>query len=326
MPLLCTQNMHRMLRQRSPKKQRHAIEGAKLNWCCSRGRLFVIWILLCGFDTKYCRANQRDAATTSSVRSHTQAPNKDTGYDSGGLEDWGGMFGGYIHMHATPRANNDDVGEKMRADGAEKAADQFHKLIFSFLTTLLPSPDARASDTSFDDAPPVALVSILLNSKILDKAAELLRNDSLDDATGRKGLYMALIGFLRVGGTHGALKKKIVYGERVVWHDSINLLVLSFQGPGKYRSQTGSSLASGLRNLNIQSEIMLRGALASRHEFTDTHGTDMLWLCRMISDLSSHLRIESQDARAGKTHGIVEVADDAVWSINRPTPSLYKTY
>jgi hypothetical protein len=285
--------------------------------------LFVVWIMLCGFDVKYCRAKAHDAATTSSGRREvpryphgdrlegrysTKADNG-VGYESGGFyDDYEDMFG-----RSPQQAKVADSG-KARAESAEKRTDQFHKLVFAFLKTLLPSPDARAGNSSFDVAPPGALVSFLTNSKILDKAAELLRNDSLDNATKRKELYMALVGFLQVVGTHEATKQKVVYSERIVWPDTINLLVLSFQGPGKNRSQTGSSLASGLRNLHIQSEVMLKGAMGAKKEFADQQGTDMLWLCRMISDLSSHLRIGSGEARGGlTTHGIVEVPDEQIW-------------
>lgn len=57
---------------------------------------------------------------------------------------------------------------------------------------------------------------------------------------------------------------------------------------------------------------MLKGAMASRAEFADQQGTDLLWLCRMISDLSSHLKI-GDGARGVTTHGIVEVPDEQIW-------------
>lgn len=50
--------------------------------------------------------------------------------------------------------------------------DQFDTAVFGFLKRLLPSPEGLGS---FDGNPPGALVSVLVNSKVLDKAAELLR-------------------------------------------------------------------------------------------------------------------------------------------------------
>lgn len=105
-----------------------------------------------------------------------------------------------------------------------------------------------------------------------------------------------------------------MYGERIVWPDSVNLMTLSFKGPGTIQSQSGSSLAASLRNLNTQSEVMLKGALSSKQDFADKQGTDLLWLCRMISDLSSHLRIGTAPTERGlATHGIIEVPDNYIW-------------
>lgn len=217
--------------------------------------------MLCGFDAKYCNANQRDARTTSTGRNSVAAyrgygpqhgQNTGVGYDNSGYDDYG--FGGMFGMNTTHGSESRDRG-KAKAEGVEKQTDQSYTWMFAFLKILLPCPDRKPENTSFDIAPVGALLSILMNSKILEKAAELLRNDSLDNATKRKDLYMALIGFVQVVGTHDATKTKAMYGDRIVWPDKVNLLVLSFAGPGNSRSETGSSLASGLRNLNIQSEV-----------------------------------------------------------------------
>jgi baculoviral IAP repeat-containing protein 6 len=44
------------------------VQGTKLEWCCSRGRLFMIWILLCGFDQQYSSKKRREASITGSGR------------------------------------------------------------------------------------------------------------------------------------------------------------------------------------------------------------------------------------------------------------------
>jgi hypothetical protein len=277
--------------------------------------------MLCGFDVKYCRAKERDGRTTSTVRrdtSTTKTPygfrmplrkvDNGTGYESGGYEP----EGFYESMFGLSLVKTGKSSDRERAEDAEKRTDQFHTLVFAFLKTLLPTSGGLSS---FDESPPGALGSVLVNSKVLNKAAELLRNDSLDDITKRGELYTELMGFLRVVGTHAALKNKAMYAERVIWPDGVNLLTLSFQGPGENRSQVGSSLAAGLKNLNIQSEVMLKGASGAKQEFADRQGSDMLKLCRMISDLSNHLRIKMDDAKQGlTTHGIIEIPDEEIWS------------
>jgi hypothetical protein len=280
--------------------------------------------VLCGFDGRYCREKARDGAATRSATT-TRAPpatqfgmyggsgfgfgaakpDNGTGYASGfDDEDYFDSWG-----YDTKQVANDSA--RKHAQSVEQRLDAFYALVFAFLNKLLPSAEGTSS---FDVAPPAALVSVVLNSKVLDIAAELLRNDSLDDATKRKDLYMALVGFLRVVGTHESTKRKVMFGERVVWPDSSNLLTLSFQGAGKLRCSTGSSLANGLKNLTVQSDIMLFGALSSKPEFKDKAGTDLLWLCHMISDLATHLKIGKEgNEKKVTSHGIVEVPDDAIW-------------
>ncbi|KAF1913810.1 hypothetical protein BDU57DRAFT_417537, partial [Ampelomyces quisqualis] len=282
------------LDKESSRRVSHDVQGTNVSWCCGRGRLFVVWILVCGFDARYCAARGRD-----------RVAGLKNGATAAGGYGGGGRFG-----RAAQRDNGTGYEDgEVRAESVERRMDRFDALCFGALAKLLPSPEGTAS---FDGNPPGAVVSVLVNSKVLDKAAELLRNDSLDNASKRKDLYMALVGFLRVIGTHEATKAKAMYNDRVVWPDSVNILTLSFMGPGQNRSQAGSSLASGLRNLNAQSEIMLKQATKMRSEFSDQDGTDLLWLCRMISDLSTHLRIGSD--RSLTTHGIVEVSDNQIWS------------
>jgi hypothetical protein len=109
--------------------------------------------------------------------------------------------------------------KKATAESAEKRSDRFDGMMLAFLAVLLPSPGNDQNDTSpltnFDMQLPKAVTSMLVHSKILAKAAELLRNDSLDNATQRTDLYMALIGFLKRVGVHEVSKKEAMYNERV---------------------------------------------------------------------------------------------------------------
>jgi hypothetical protein len=89
--------------------------------------------------------------------------------------------------------------KKTAAETTERKTDRFDQMIFSFLAVLYPSPGNDQNDRTplsrFDVDPPKAVISMLAHSKVLDKAAELLRNDSLENATQRKDMYMAFILF-----------------------------------------------------------------------------------------------------------------------------------
>jgi hypothetical protein len=268
--------------------------------------------MLAGFDKEYCDAKARDASTTNANR---LTKDKGVGYDKGMYGGMGLMFGARGNRGRTDPGR--DAG-RQRAQDAEKQKDKFYQYLYSFLAALCPSPDRDRPDTSrFDVDPPKAVVSMLVNSKVLDKAVELLRNDSLDDASKRKDLYMAFFGFLRNVGVHEASKQAVIFSERVVLRENVNLLSLSFGGLLLTNaSPTASSLAENLRRFNIQSQVMLSGAQRARHDFQDQQGTDLLWLCWEISDLSAYLKI-GEGGASRVDHGIVEVPDDQIWPTYR---------
>jgi hypothetical protein len=293
--------------KKSHKLKEYTVEDTKVGWCCSLGRLFVIWIMLCGFDVKFCSDKRQSAAVMDKE--------KDVTGKVKGTGDGGVMFGRWGMMILDPAltfsSNPVDTKKKKQVEDAERKGDTFDTFVYSFLGVLLPSPD---ESTGFDVSPPNAVVSMLSHSRVLSKTAELLRNDSLDDATKRKNLYRAMLKFLSNVATHGTMSRKVMFADRVVLPAKVNLLTVSFQGVPSGIHETASSLAAGLRNLNIQSEAMLNSALGAKKEFADKEGKDMLWLCRMISDLCGHLRIGDHEAQRGlTTHGIVKVPDDEIW-------------
>lgn len=250
-----------------------------MSWCCSRGRLFIIWIMLCGFDQVYCDRKLREASTSGQTAS--KFAKNGVGYTVG---FGGGMYG----LHGRQRGGSaGQDAQKEQAESAERMSDHFDEAVFSSLAVLCPSPHHDRDKSSFDVHPPRAVTSMLVHSKILDKPAELLRNDSRDNATQRKDLYMALIGFLKRVGVHEISKIDVIFKERIVLPKNDNLLTLSFKGPPPRTTETASSLSDGLRRLIIQSDTMMRGALNNRQEFQDKRGQDMLWLCREISGLST---------------------------------------
>lgn len=277
--------------------------------------MFLIWAILCGFDQKFSEAKQREATKTGTGRRNIGGG---VGYD--GSLYVGPMFG------AVGRGLYSQTGpdpSKLRAQNAQQQSDNFNKPLLEILEELLPSLDRNSS---FDMSPPEAVADILLSSKILNYCAELLRNDSLEDATKRKELYQALLNVLRILGQHPVTAQKIVYTERVLRPDAVNIVTLSFQGNAagtrRGNEDTTSSLADGLRNLNVQSNIMLKGAMNNQKEFHTQEGQDMLWLCRQVSDLSEYLLRQTAAGSGGlgcgnKTEaldqGITEAPDQEIF-------------
>lgn len=293
----------------------------------------MIWVVLCGFDQQYCTAKQREAAKSGKGRSHTSSGtgyggtnrlarlgDYDSGVGYGGDED---HFGFPFGRRGGSLQARQDPG-KAKAQSAQQVTDEFHKTMLAYLEELLPSLDR---ESRFDLDPPEAVTDLLLDSKILNYCAELLRNDSLDDASKRKDLYQALLNFLRIIGTHHITANLTMFKERPVHPDSVNILTLSFarndHGPGK---ETTISLADGLRNLNIQSNIMLKNAARNEQEFKTNEGQDLLWLCRQISDLSEWLLKNTKggcgsgaksSSNGPNDRGIIEVRDSDIFATHR---------
>ncbi|KAF1941577.1 hypothetical protein EJ02DRAFT_512365 [Clathrospora elynae] len=180
-----------------------------VSWCCSRGRLFTIWITLCGFDLLYCRRKVEE--TSKSSKNRPIASVSGVGYGSGGRYGRGGF--GYADGFGSMGRNRvePDDPRETKAEKSEKRTDNYDRVFLSFLAVLCPSPGNDQNDMAplsrFDVQPPKAVTSMLVNSKVMKKVAELLRNDSLDHARQRKDLYMALINFLKRVSVHPVSKQ-----------------------------------------------------------------------------------------------------------------------
>jgi hypothetical protein len=297
--------------------------------------MFLIWVLLCGFDQKFSEAKQREAAKTGTGR---RIAGGGVGYGGSRMSGFGA--GGYYGVDSPLAYPSQVFGaagagrhsqtppdtSKLKAQSAQQQSDHFNRSILEILEELLPSLEKTSS---FDMNPPEAVVDILLSSKVLNYCAELLRNDSLEDATRRKNLYQALLSVVRVLGTHPVTAQKSVFTERVLQPDAVNLNTLSFQS-NTSRKQKGkedktSSIADVLRNLNVQSNIMLSGATKNIKEFETDEGQDMLWLCRSVSDLSEFLLVNTKAGSGGRGgNGQTEVADQGI--AEAPDEEIFATH
>jgi ubiquitin-protein ligase len=313
------------------------INGKRISWCCSGGRLFLVWILLCGFDqhflasktTQEGRNNGKEAQGGASrkakkaVRTNkTQQQHRGRGVGFGGgggspyfseLDD----FETYDYVddeeeeeHRLPSfkdvfmrkrqrhgSHTHRPSDRIRAQRAQKTDDTFNTLILKLLNAVLPSLNRVQG---FDTKPPGLVSSMLSESKILNYCAELLRNDSLDDASKRHVLYNALITFIQTIGLHNSTSG-LVFNELPVRPDTVNIIALSFQKPPEVPSETTSSLVQGLRNLTTQSNLLLKGAQTHSRDFETTDGKQLLVLCRRISALSQMLNDDDREASAHQT-------------------------
>jgi hypothetical protein len=211
-------------------------------------------------------------------------------------------FSGPGHTLSGGRFNRTVGGPSVKsmAMSAQNSEDDFYELHLELLEGLLPSFERGST---FDLDPPDAVADMLVHSRILHCCSELLRNDSLEDATKRKGVYQALISFLRTMGAHFATANRAIYDQRPLREDKVSILELCWKTDCEAQTSRDktSSLFSCLSNLSTQSDLVLRGAKTNEQEFRTQDGQNLLLLCRQISDLQAHLVANAQpNASAGK--------------------------
>jgi hypothetical protein len=284
------------------------VQGHEISWCCIGGRLLLLWLLLCGLNEHFSATKLEDAAPSKKgqqynlpEQEHQQGRDANmvssnpfqhgktympsgTGYDSRSTFSTTG--------ESDARSTHTHKG-KAKAFSVQQTEDNFYALYLKLVEGLLPSRE-RECDSNFDLHPPGALVEMLLLSRILSYCTELLRNDSLPDATKRVCLYQALISFLSTLGAHHATADATIFNKRPSQEDRVNILITSFrEHPGVAKEKVCSILDS-LGNLNTQSEIVLQGAKSNKNEFQTSDGQSLLELCRHISDLRRNLVANSR--------------------------------
>ncbi|KAF2488876.1 hypothetical protein BU16DRAFT_586665 [Lophium mytilinum] len=251
-------------------------QGYQVSSCCSAGKLFMLWTIMCGFDYMHVEDIRKlDKSARENVRYSTD----------GGVGYQGFSFQDYAMLGMTTQADVAADAGKSKAQISESQKDNITLRTFELIAVLLPS---KSHGSSYDENPPAAVVSLLRASRVLDRIAELLRNDSLENASHRKHLYQSMLDILRLLGRHDSLTDKTIFLARRVKKDDITMLNLSFHG-AKLASETTSSIADCLKKLEIQSTMMLRGAQNNPAVFNTPDSKQMLWLCRQISDLAVFL-------------------------------------
>ena len=210
-----------------------------------------------------------------------------------------------ITVSAKPKSSGIGYADSLRGSRGKQSnavatvvdsdpTDAFVERLLRSLTTLLPSWN---QSSSFDQAPPQILLPMLRRSFLLEKVAELLRNDSIDNVAKRQALYHSVIGFLNALTEHHTTAG-IAYEERTVYTTHEQLLQICFGDPPA-TSQSGEkvdkmqSLEKAMQNLKIQAEMVAKqaNAVAGQAEFeSDDHSREVLNLSMRILNLAAFLR------------------------------------
>jgi baculoviral IAP repeat-containing protein 6 len=259
---------------------RRNVEGWSVTFCCDEGRLFLLWSLLCSVKHS---TSSKTAAPISMSPSRTQRP--------GSFRKSGVGYGDDLHVrHRKGR----DRPIEMKRD-VDPTDDPTRRLLAT-LAALLPS---WKNGAQFDnDAPPV-LEGMLRRSAVMEKAAELLRNDSVEEIARRGDLYAALIEFLDVLARHPATAR-VLYDDRAPRSESYDLVTLSFSAshlpPKRESAEKNQSLAKIMQNLRVQADTFLKQyRMHWADTYEDSHSELAYNLSTEIAELASF--VEANDSR-----------------------------
>jgi ubiquitin-protein ligase len=332
-------------------------KSQKVSWCCVSGRLFLIWVLLCGLDRHLSKSTK---INKTAKPDRTQRSLQTSRHSKGDNESASSFGTGYGGTHATPHAYmpkgmgysasfydydtsnfsdsktqydqdyeyffdpeeqvmisskngfviapgnipgqpkpssaEDEEGSMSDARRTQIIEDNFSSLILGFLTDLLPSSEREAC---FDRDPPAAVLDMLAGSRILKYCAELLRNGSLVDIIKRKDLYEMLFGFLVTLGLHPATRETL-FGVRSMYPGTADLLTISFSAPLSEQKEKTPALAECLRDLSIQSSLVLRNAKKCETDFETDDGRAMLSICEQVSGLAKFIQANNPSCASEK--------------------------
>ena len=289
-----------------------------LDWCCEDGRLFAIWLLLCTYDeTELALLPQADPQVKKPMTSVGKQPGQvlptGTGYASITTSPsyLYGPTGGTVHYDSQQHSDVRMLDFKR----TDQKMDGMTKAIFDLITHLLPLQKGKAA--------PIGLSDMIELSLFQERAAQLLRNDSIQDIQSRASLYRSILRFVEKVGSHPDTRFLVIDG-RYVKKRSPGLQYLSVdnniedRGKGKNRAKgkgahllevetsqksMSSSLLDSMKNLNIQSDALLKTTRAVKSGFNDGSGQEMLDLARRVTNLYKELTGLAFSKDAGKHRG-----------------------
>jgi len=287
---------------RGPSNSRKIIGNIHIDWCCETGRFFLIWALLCGLDVVIVEKNLRQPTTpTKNIPTKNAFPPipfsgyvEPRGFDMFGDSDFDDLDF-FVPGPPTNTANgtgyggggfSESRGQTALQDAPEDQKDRIIADVLAVLIELLPAPGLSSSSWNTD--PPPLLLEVLRASAILDKVAELLRNDSIDNVTKRHYLYCRVLSFVRVVAQHPKLWA-IIYDERPTKPEGATLYSIA-SGTAKYKpKETVQPVASYLQNLCKQAQLIIRASNWVPFEYKSPEAQTQVTLCHQIMELSGIL-------------------------------------
>ncbi|KAK2752725.1 hypothetical protein FQN55_005854 [Onygenales sp. PD_40] len=279
-------------RQPNAKGQARRVSNFYMDWCCRQGRMFAIWLMLARYDlvelqvlgtAGYHGAGRGGGRNTGTLDS------RGIGYadtSASGFDPFQSLF------YEQPVAA---LNQAIEFQSTDMKTDVPATMILEHVTEMIPS----ANNANL----PPELRAMLHICVLVDKAADLLRNDSLEEVSRRGELYTSVIRFVEKLGAHPELRD-LVSGRRLSKLSTAGLQALSGRPAGGVKElermlilgEEIPSLAERLEQLARQSEVVLKYK-ETRDMMALPEGKKMVQMCK---DITAIYKAISSQARKGR--------------------------
>ena len=315
-----------------PRTKRYTAtcNGMRLDYCCQQGRLFAFWVALCKYDETELQGQIASEANVTKYQAKAASgPNKSkgTGYAAPEMPSWdlftmgpynpfamgfgGGWSGGYA-------ARGQRKNHALSFQSTDKQTDAAIGMILNVIIELLPLRHDIKKKT------PPALQAMIQLSLLLDKVADMLRNDSLRNVNDRANVYNDVFEFVKRLGKNDETSR-LVCERRYTKKRSSGLQVISasesFDFKGKGNSTTfdeqsplvigsskddlATSVVGCMAKLASQAESLsdvTKGDQPIAMEFDTKAGRSIIETARTAKNLHKALAPLTYEARHSKKH------------------------
>ncbi|KAG7005154.1 polyamine transporter tpo5 [Physcia stellaris] len=271
------------------------VNGVKIDWCCSAGRDFALWVVLCKYDKQELKVQFQSARNVAASVSGNKMPSKGTGYGAGyglGHPAFSYDMPDFYAVQTTAPLNFRQAGDK---------TDDMTGNMLALAIQLLPAEHRTASP---------AICAMIQLSLLQDKVGSLLRNDSVRNVTSRGRLYFEVFEYTERLGNHPGMSF-LACDERYCKKRSAGLQVLSVRtmsdGGSKddvverplvlsdSKEGLDPSLVDCMAKLAAQSSNIISAAHGVGREFNSRSGQDILKIAKRVRDIHKSLAPSSHD-------------------------------
>ncbi len=279
-------------------------DGRKLDYCCSKGGVFVGLIVLCRYDymelflQEKSRQNQAAAEQNKQLLGryygNGQRPGTGTGYSAHSRNPFLAVPG-HSSVDATEGYRRRGLQQALNFKQVDAETDKVTMEVVALLIELLP----KRGETSKKVSP--VMSSMIELSLLQDRVAELLRNDSLQDVNNRAPLYFAAFELVTRLGHHSTLDY-LVRDDRFKKKQSAGLHAIAIaahttRGKGKNTSEEQEVLVVANRSegplapslLFCMNNLATQGKTLLSASNNTAAGTEILEVAKKIKNVYKRL-------------------------------------